>query len=415
MHAWNKTRVVGWVLAVSIFGWPAAGADWTQWRGPARDGHIAGINLPQVWPPALREQWKIEVGQGHASPLVAGDRVFQFSRQGEEEVVRAVRLSDGRPLWLEKYPAPFEMSPYATSHGKGPKSTPALAGDRLVTLGIGGILSCWDAPTGRLLWRHDSSKEYARGSSIWYGQAHSPMIDGGLVIAHLGTHDQGALSAFDLASGEARWRWTGDGPGYASPIAVELAGIRQVITQSQRACIGLSETDGKPLWSIPFTTEYDQNIVTPVVAGDLLIFSGTGKGTTAYRLEKQSEGCRPQEVWHNEEVSMFMSSPVVVVDRLVGFAGRQKGHFFALDVRTGKILWTGPGRQGDNAAILASGQTVLALTSRGELVVFRADANEYEQLARYKVAETATWAHPAVVPGKILVKDVERLALWSFD
>ena len=63
--------------------------DWTQWRGPNRDGTIAAFTPPAAWPDALVQRWKVEIGTGYATPIVVGDRVYQFSRIGEDETMTA--------------------------------------------------------------------------------------------------------------------------------------------------------------------------------------------------------------------------------------------------------------------------------------------------------------------------------------
>jgi len=392
---------------------PVRADDWPQWRGPQRDGHVPGFAAPKVWPKQLERQWQVEVGVGHSSPVVVGNQVFVFTRQDEKEVVQAIRLVDGKEQWSQSYAAPYKVNPVASAHGKGPKSTPAVAGGRVVTLGINGILSCWDAASGKSLWQHEFWQYKA--TSPLYGTATSPLVDGGLAIAFVGGHNQGALAAFDVATGAARWKWDGDGPGCASPVLATLRGTRQLITQSQDACIGISPGDGTLLWSLPFKTDYEQNIITPVVAGDLLIFSGIGKGTSAYRMKKAGGEWRPERVWLNEKVSMYMSTPVAVGKCLFGLATSGRGQFFCLDLADGKTLWTSDGRMGENAAVLSAGEVLLALTTNAELLAFKPDPTRFEVLARYKVADTPTWAHPAIVGRRILIKDQTSLALWAIE
>ncbi len=408
------TLTVVWCAACLLLlaGSVSRAADWSQWRGPNRDGHVAGFTAPATWPSELKRLWKVEVGQGHSSPVVVGDRVFVFSRQEEEEVVRALALADGRTLWSGRYPAPYEMNPSARSHGKGPKSTPLAAGGRVFTLGISGILSGWEAETGKRLWQHEFSKTFEKTSPL-FGTATSPMIDREMVIAHVGGHNDGALTAFDPETGQVKWQWDEDGPAYTSPIVATLDGTRQVITQSQSACVGVDPTDGSLLWSMPFTTQYVMNIVTPVLSGDLVVFSGFKKGTAAYRLEKGEAKWLLTEVWRNPDFSMFMSSPVLTGKRLVGFAQDNRGQLFCLDVAAGKTIWSSDGRMGDNAALVVAGDTVLALTTNAELLAVDPAAEEFQPLARYKVAETPTYAHPVVLGGRILVKDKDALALWT--
>src|SRR6266571_6566175 len=119
---------------------PLPAFDFPQWRGAARDGRVSV--LPRAaWPEALLLGWKLKVGVGHASPVVAGDRAFLFSREGEEEVAQSFEHATGKRVWRAAHPAPYTMNPAATSHGPGPKSTPVVANGRLYTLGISGILS----------------------------------------------------------------------------------------------------------------------------------------------------------------------------------------------------------------------------------------------------------------------------------
>lgn len=230
------------ILAVLSGGNVVAG-DWPQWRGPTRDGVLVDFAAPKVWPKQLEELWKIDVGIGFSSPVVSGDTIFVFTREDENEVVRAVSLSSGKELWSKPYPAPYEISPYAHSVGKGPKSTPVVADGRLVTFGISGILSCWETASGKLVWQHNFADQFPATSPL-YGAAMSPLVDHGHVIAHVGGHDKGALRAFDLAAGRTVWQWTGDGPAYTSPVLATFGDTRQLIGQSQDACIGVSPDDG---------------------------------------------------------------------------------------------------------------------------------------------------------------------------
>ncbi len=383
-------------------------ADWPQWRGPHRDGTGATFSAPAEWPETLTRRWKITVGSGHASPVLAGGRVFLHTRQQDDEVVSALDASTGKIVWQERYRAPYRMNPAATGLGPGPKSTPAVANGRVVTLGISGILSAFDANTGKVLWRKPAPAE-----PPLYGTGMSPVIDGGLVIAHVGGHGSGALTAFDAATGAEKWKWSGDGPGYGSPVIATLGGVKQIVTESQEKIVSVSAADGRLLWELPLRTPHTQNSVTPIVAKDLVIYSGLEHPLTAVRPVLKGRSWVTEPVWENPATSLYMNSPVLVGTTLYGMTHRNRGQFFGVDLATGKTLWTTRGREAENAAIVASGSLLFLLKTDAELVIARPNTASFDVLRRYTVADSPTWAHPVVDGTRVIVKDAEALTLWT--
>jgi outer membrane protein assembly factor BamB len=385
--------------------------EWPQWRGPQRNGQLAANVLPERWPQTIEKAWSVEVGVGHSSPLATGDRAYVFTRVEDQETVSALALESGEVIWRRSYLAPYKMSSAARSHGPGPKSTPVLSDGRLFTLGISGILSSFDAATGKLLWRREFSDRFDKTSPL-YGTAMSPLVHHGRLIAHVGGNDDGALIAFDAVTGEELWSWSGDGPGYASPVVGELDGVPQIISFAQEHLVAIALDTGKLLWSLPFETPWVQNCVTPLVHKGLIIYSGVEQGTTAIRPRLVDGRWSVERVWHNDEASMYMSSPVPAAGRVCGFSNLNKGQYFCLDPSTGEVLWTSQGRGGENAALLAAGSWLLALSDRTELVVFSAEAESYAPVARYEMASSPTWAHPVVLRHGILIKDRSHLTLY---
>jgi outer membrane protein assembly factor BamB len=382
-------------------------ADWPQWRGPARDGRTAAPSA--VWPKDLKEDWKVTVGVGHATPLVVGGNIYVFARQAEEEVLLCLDLKTGKELWRSAQPIAYEMHEAAKGHGKGPKSTPVFSGGNVFTLGITGVLSCHDARTGKLKWRNEFSTKYPKTSPL-FGTAMSPVVDGDVIIAQVGGHDKGALTAFDIKTGAVRWSNDFDAPAYASPLVVTLAGVKQVVTFTQKNFLGVDAGTGQLLWSLPAKSKYDENSVTPIAYKDMLIFAREGQGLIAIRLEKQGNKIEPKEVWNNKENMLYLSSPVIEGNTLFGFSSLKKGQFFALDADSGKTLWQGPGRTGENAAILnLGGKELLVLTNEAKLLVLPVNQKEYAPAFQYTVADSETWAHPVVLDNRILIKDLNSL------
>jgi outer membrane protein assembly factor BamB len=395
-------NAIGWLLAASVLFVPA----WGQWRGPGRDGHASVAPDPPSWPATLTRAWTVRVGAGYSTPLVAGDRVYVFTREGEDEVLRALDAATGRQLWRQSYPAPYTINPAAAGHGKGPKSTPVFSAARVYTLGIGGTVSAFDVREGRLLWRNEGKE------SPTFGTAQSPLLEDGLLIVHLGGHERGALTALDAATGSVRWSWTGDGPGYASPVVATFDGVRQVVAQTREKLVGVSLDRGQLLWQVPFTTAYEQNSVTPLVIGDLVIYSGLDKGVHAGRVVRRGAGWALEKQWENPEVAFYMSSPVAEGGVLYGFSHKRKGEFVALDLATGRLRWRSEGRRGDNASLVLAPKALFLLTTEGELVVAPKGGERFAPLATYTVASSPTWAHLAMAGTGFVVKDAEGVALW---
>jgi len=347
---------------------------------------------------------------GHSSPVISGDRVIVHTRQQEREVVTAYDLASGKRLWQDGVDAPYSMNPAARGHGPGPKATPLIANGRVFTFGISGILSAHDLATGKLLWRKPATTPVQE-----YGTSSSPIADGANVIAFLGGNDAGALTAMDAATGAVKWRWTGDGPGYTSPILATIAGTRQVVTQSQNKLIGVAAADGRLLWETPLKTPYGQNIVTPLVVNDVVISAGLDTPTIAYWITAGlGKGWTATPRWRNEEVSMYMSSPASSGSTIFGLSNKNRGQFFAIDAASGKTLWLGKPREADNASIVRAGNFLLLSTTNSELIVARPSATAFEEVKRYTVADSAMWAHPAFAGRNIVVKDVEKLIVWGF-
>ncbi len=376
-----------------------AGAE-PRWRGIVRRAfHVAGSFDRAV-----------EGGCGYSTPLLVGDRLYVFTRQGEDEVIMALEPSTGDVIWRTSYPAPFEMVSGTSRHGPGPKSTPTFVGGRLFTLGMSGIVSAFDAETGQKLWQKPASPVHPL-----YHTAMSPVVDSDLAIVHVGGHNDGALTAFDVETGEVRWSWDGDGPAYGSPMVFELGGVRQVVTFTQENLVGVSASSGELLWRRPFTTQSTTTAQTPILYEDTLIQAGRGNGFTAFRVVREGDLYRTEDVWHTDEVSLHMTNGVVIDGVLFGLSHLNSGQYFGLDLDNGQVLWTSEPRQAENAGIVRADDTIFSLEDDGELVVLRNSRTGFDVIERYDVASSATWTQPTISGKRLFVKDVSTLALLTVE
>ena len=408
MHKAAILTLTGLVVAT------AAADDWPQWRGPNRDGVTAApLRAPAKWPDQLQVKWKITVGEGHSSPIYAANRIFQFSRLNDQEVLQAIDPATGAVIWKQSYPAPYSVNMAAHAHGKGPKSTPVFADGRVYTFGIGGILSCFIASDGSVAWRKDFRQ------SPDFGVAMSPIVWNGLLIAHVGNGERGgALTAFDAATGAEKWKWSGDGPAYASPVIAVFDKVPQVITQSQKNFFAVDARSGEMLWRTTFKTSYDQNSVTPVIdsARGLVIYSGLDNGIVAVRPVHKGPVWVTEEAWRVSDAAFYMNSPVLTPSgTLIGFSHKNKGQIVAIDPSTGAVKWRSNGRQGENASIVAAAGLVFILTNEAELSILPDPIASFQPLKRYTAADSAVWAHPLMMENGLVVKDATTLLFSSWN
>ena len=404
--------MVRWVIAAALLmltGPPASAQEWTGWRGPGRDGVVRAGQALQAWPEAFARAWRVEIGEGYSSPVVSRGRVFVHSRRGDAEVVTALDLSSGARLWQHDYPARYVQNTIVPADLPGPFATPVVDGGRVFTLGAAGILSSWDAASGALDWRNDYSAS-VQVMGLFCGTSASPLVAGGMLIVQVGSDAGGGrVLALDPATGDEIWSWRGVGPGYASPIVVEIEGRRQVVTLTESSIAGLDAANGEFLWSVPFTDEWHENIMTPVWTGTHLVVSGPRQGTHAFAVRRDGDGWEAARAWSNPRVTMYMSSPVLAAGTLYGHSSTRSGQFVALDAASGAVRWASEGREGDHASVLLSGDNLLLLTSDAELLVADADGAAFAVSRQYEIADGATWAMPVPLPDGLLVRDAASL------
>ena len=382
--------------------------DWPQWRGPNRDGKVAGFTAPQNWPKELTRKWKATVGSGDATPALVGDRLYVFARQGDDEVTLCLSAADGKEIWKDKVAAQAVTG--AAARHPGPRSSPTVADGKVITLGVGGVLSCLEADSGKVLWRKD---EFPKVVPQFF-PAMSPIVVDGMCIAHLGGKDNGAIIAFDLATGDPKWKWAGDGPAYASPVLMTVDGTKQLVAQTEKELVGISVADGKLLWKVPTPPKGRfYNAATPIVDGQTVIYTGQGQGTRAVKVEKQGDGFVAKELWSNEKLGTGFSTPVLKDGLLFGLSDR--GNFYCMNAQTGQAAWTDTQQVDRFGGVLDAGAVLLALPGKAELIAFKPSDKQYEELARIKVSDTPVYAHPVIAGNRVFVRDQDTVTLWTIE
>jgi outer membrane protein assembly factor BamB len=405
----NGVVMIGWLALLGAGN--ALAADWPQWRGTNGDAKVTDFKPPESWPKQLTQKWNVAVGAGDATPALVGNRLYVFSRQGADEITSCLDAETGKVIWQDKFqPGVSVIGPAAQQH-PGPRSSPAVADGKVITLGVSGVLSCFDAESGKMLWRKDPYKSWPQ-----FFAASSPIIVDGMCIAQLGGRGGGAVVAFDLANGDEKWKAEQDGPAYATPAVMTAGGVKQLVAQTDKSLIGVGLADGKILWQLPAPPQrMSQNAVTPIIDGEVVIYSGQGKGTAAIKIEKQGDAFAPKELWTNADISSGFATPVLKDGLLFGLSN--KASFFCLDAKTGKTLWTAPARRGERGfgSIVDAGQTILALTPSAELIALKPSDKEYSELANVKVPDAQPYAYPVVAGNRVFIKGQDSVSLFTIE
>jgi outer membrane protein assembly factor BamB len=383
--------------------------DWPQWRGQNRDGRVRGFNAPGQWPNELTQKWKKTVGSGDATPALVGDKLYVFTRQGDQEVTLCLNAGNGDEIWTDRYPAQAVTG--AARRHSGPRSSPTVVKGKVLTIGVGGVLSCLDAANGKVLWRKDPFPKVVPR----FFTSTSPIVVDSMAIAYLGGQGKGAIIAYDLASGNENWRWTDEGPDYGSPVLLTVAGTNQIVTPTEKSIVGIDIADGKLLWQIPSVPpRRAYNAATPIVDGQTIIYAAKGRGTKAIKIGKQGNDFITKELWNNAELGTQYNTPVLKNGLLFGLS--DAGNLFCINAENGKTAWKDETQRdrGGFTSIVDTGPCLMALPSDpAELIIYKPTKNQYQELAKIKVADTPTYSHPVIAGNRIFIKDQESVALFT--
>jgi outer membrane protein assembly factor BamB len=402
---------------------PSPGGDWPSYRGPQGDGTTTA-DFGKAWDTAGPKQvWKAETTNGFSSITVSGAVAATLVTRSLEgsptEHAAAYDAATGKELWaqplkLAKYDGGGDSGTGDNKGGDGPRSTPAIDGGRVYVYGSNLDLYCFDAKTGKKLWDKDVPKEFG-GKNIQWQNATSPLIEGDLLIVS-GGGAGAAFLAFDKATGALKWKSEDDTITHATPTAATILGTRQIIFFTKKGLAAVTPADGKVLWRQQYKFAVS-TAASPVVFDDVVYCSaGYGVGAGSYKIEKKGSEWTSTELWRKEgnDVANHWSTPVVKDGYLYGmfqFKNYGDGPVKCVDIRTGEVKWEqkgfGPGQ------VILSGDRVLALSDKGELVLFSAKPDAYKELARADVLDGKCWSTPTLANGLIFARSTKQAGAFQ--
>lgn len=399
----------------------ALAADWPGWRGPLRDGHVPpGTALLETLPREPRVVWRLKIGDGLASPVVAGGRVFYLDNQDSQETLHAVEHDTGREVWRAQIDDVFKDSQYAP----GPRCTPLVDSDRVYAQSSKGLLRCLNVENGKLNWSLNYTQDFqavligerglAQGGHR-HGFTGSPCVDGRRLIVTVGDTNGAGLVCLDKLTGKVLWKSQNDRAGNAAPITTRIAGHepKQVVAFTVEGLIGLNLANGELLWRVPMTSTYGRHAATPVVVGNMVIAGSHQRGMIGVEVVKDTSSGKwnASIKWQSEDHTLNFASPVAVGEFVYGLGPTK--NIFCLEAKTGKEKWVKTGLLSTSAekahvAFVVVGKNVLLLTDSGELILFAAAPTEFKELGRAQVCG-ANWCNPAYADGRLFLRDAREL------
>lgn len=387
----------------------ASAADWPQWLGPKRNGSTTEKVSPWKEPPEV--VWRAPVEQGFSSPVVSAGRVFLHARGAdkdkEEEVVVAFDAATGKELWKDTYERPT----YKSVLGTGPRATPTVAGKRLFTLGINGLLGCYDVEDGKRLWQVDLYKQF-KADLPNFAVCCSPLVIGNRVIVSVGGKGR-CVVALNAESGNVEWQTLDDAASTASAILFAggqrpKGGAPDAVFMTPLRVIGLDPLDGSLRWEHPMVFQPAGTSATPVVAGDKIVASTQAHGAVAVQVGMKDEKSAAAAAWQHKEAKSYFSSGVPVGERIVLVTNTVQpipsASMTCLDAKTGKELWKKAVGYFHAGVIRTGDDRLLVLNDSGELTLWELDAQGAKDLAKAKVCG-GTLVSPALAGGRLYVRD----------
>jgi len=402
----NVARLLVSVVAAGAVS-AALAADWPQFRGPERTGLSKETGLLKSWATSgPKLAWKATgLGEGHTTISVAKGKIFGMGLVGEDEKVWALDEKTGKPLWSTKIATRIELQ--GRQGGLGSRATPTVEGNFLYTVGVAGDVVCLKVSDGSLVWHKSLVTDFGGQVPTW-GYSESPLVDGNKLIVTPG--GQSAVVALDKKTGATLWKSPlSDRVSYSSAQTAMVNGQKQYIQFLGSAVVGLSATDGKPLWSYKSPANRNQINCSMPIYRDGMLFAATAYQTGG-GLAKLN-GDKADEVYFLREMQNHHGGMVLVGDHLYGTGNNS---LMCVEFATGKIVWES--RSPGKGSITYADGMLYCRGERGTITLVEANPKEYVQKGQFEQPDRTrepAWAYPVVANGKLYIHDQDTLLCYE--
>ncbi|MEQ1859977.1 MAG: PQQ-binding-like beta-propeller repeat protein [Chthoniobacteraceae bacterium] len=396
---------------------PAGSSDWTQWRGPGRDGVSKETGLLKQWPEGgPKKLWSYDkAGMGYAGFAVASGRLFTMGTRDGSEVLLCLDATKGDELWVAKL-----GNVLGNKWGDGPRGTPSVDGDKVFALGGDGTLACINVKDGKEAWR--TTMKDLGGKTPGWGYTESVLVDGKQVVCTPGG-PQGAMAALDKATGRVLWQskeWT-DGAQYSSIVVATINGQPQYVQRSMANVVGISPKDGKLLWQQAYPGK-TAVIPTPIIKGNqVYVTAGYGVGSLSFTIEKDNtvkmlwdETSGTSKVMKNHHGGV-----ILLGDHVYGHSDGLG--WVCQDLKSGTLVWQERSALGKGAIAYADGHFYCLDEGNGNVALVEATTTGWKEKSRFKLDPQTTirspsgriWTHPVISNGRLYLRDQDLIHCYA--
>lgn len=415
-----RLRLIDYILVwvtLTTFAISASAQEWPQYRGPDANGNLATSSL-DLGSKKMKLHWKVPTTLGFSSFAVAKGMAITLVGRDKQEYCIALDADTGKELWTtqlgsaEYKEGGGNSGAQGNRGGDGPRSTPAISGNKVFVYDTHLELHCLSLENGKKIWSRNIEQQFA-GKVIKWGNATSPLIFKNSVYISGGGQEASFL-AFDIALGKLKWKSGTETMTHASPATANINGKDQIVYFMQSGLVAVDPDSGKEIWRSAFPFDVS-TAASPVVSGNQVYCSaGYGVGAGLFEIDENETS---KDIWRQpNRLINHWSSPVLHQGHIYGMFGFKKygrAPLQCVELSTGNIRWKQAGFGLGNCIIV--GDKIVALSDSGELAIVAATADEYNELLREKILRGKCWSTPAFSDEKIFIRSTEEAACVSFE
>lgn len=397
---------VFWLLALT----PAIYAQMepTGWRGPDRDGIYPEKNLLTSWPaggPQLLWRYN-ELGTGYSSAAVTSDRVYIA---GTTDSITYALCFDiqGKLLWKKP------LGPEWMTNFPGIRSTPVIYDGMGYLVNGLGVVYCFNAGNGNVIWSRDLMKE-CNGTNRKWGFADNLIVDGDKIYCTPSGPEKNIM-ALNRKTGATIWVSEGnrEGEAYSTPVLLTTGGKKFLINQPGKTYVSVDTDNGKVAWKYSKQANHNSCHRTPIVKGNsILAMDDISQGSVM--LKVSNDGYGVDVVWRNTEM-WSVQGEAVALDGRIYTLGKKKS-ICCVDWVTGTTLFSYP-YPNPISILIAADNLIFSYDLFGYCCLFKPQENNLQKVGEFRLSGGSEehCSEPVIKDGRLYIRHDNSLFVYNIS